>query len=66
MGVWLSIIPSTVNGMELGLHEWKYSLLLPYGIDPPEHFSSAIPLTARREASTWCVMTSSVMGVPTL
>ena len=33
---WLSVIPFTVNGMELGAQEWRDSLLLRYGIKPPD------------------------------
>ena len=35
MGVWMSVLPSNGNGTELGVQEWRYSLLLSYGIDPP-------------------------------
>ena len=41
-GGWLSVLPSTINGTELGAQEWRYSLFLIYGIDPPdlhEHFN---------------------------
>ena len=34
MGVWLSVLPSTVNGTELGYHEWRDSLFLRYVIEP--------------------------------
>ena len=34
--MWLSVIPSTVNGTELGAQEWRDSLFLRYGIDPPD------------------------------
>ena len=34
-GVWLSVLPSTVNGTELGEQLWGDSLFLCYGIDPP-------------------------------
>ena len=36
MGVWLSELPSKVNGMELGAQEWRDYLFLHYGIDPPD------------------------------
>ena len=42
-GAWISVLPSTVNGTELGPQEWRYSLFLRYGIDPPDlpdHFDS--------------------------
>ena len=58
MGAWLSVFPFTVNGMELGAQEWRYSLYLSYGINIPtywnivmdvaRHLTSATPLTARR------------------
>ena len=31
----MSVLPSTVNGMELGLQEWRDSLFLRYLIVPP-------------------------------
>ena len=34
-GAWLSVLPSTVNGMELGAQEWRDPLFLCYSIDPP-------------------------------
>ena len=33
---WLSVLPSTVNGTELGAQEWRYFLFLRYSINPPE------------------------------
>ena len=36
MVAWLSVLPSTVNGAELGVQEWRDSLLLRYDIKPPE------------------------------
>ena len=27
-GAWLSVLPSTINGTELGAQEWRYSLFL--------------------------------------
>ena len=35
-GVWLSVLPSTVNRTELGAQEWRYSIFLSYGINPPD------------------------------
>ena len=35
-GAWLSVIPSTVNGTELGAPDWRDSIFLHYGIDPPD------------------------------
>ena len=40
---WLSVLPSTVNGTELGAQEWSYSIFLCYGIYPldlPDHYNS--------------------------
>ena len=34
-GAWLPVPPSTVNGTELGAHEWRDSLFLSYFIEPP-------------------------------
>ena len=34
--MWLSVILSTVNIMELGSHEWRDSLFLRYNISPPD------------------------------
>ena len=35
-GVWMSVLPSTVNGTELGAQKWRYSLYQRYGIDTPD------------------------------
>ena len=35
-GAWLTVQPSTVNGRELGAQEWKDTLFLRYGIEPPD------------------------------
>ena len=35
-GAWLTVQPSTVNGTELGAHEWRDTLFLRYGLDPPD------------------------------
>ena len=35
MGAWMSMLPSTVNGKELGAQEWRDYLFLRYGINPP-------------------------------
>ena len=35
MGVWLSVLPSTINMEELWAQEWRNFLFLRYGIDPP-------------------------------
>ena len=35
-GAWLTVLPYTVNGTELGAQEWRYALLLRYGLDPPD------------------------------
>ena len=36
MGVWLSVLPYTVDRTELGAQEWMGSLFLCYGIYPPD------------------------------
>ena len=33
---WLTVLPSTVNGAELGAQEWRDALFLRYGLDPPD------------------------------
>ena len=33
---WLTVLPSTVNGTELGAQEWRDALFLRYGLDPPD------------------------------
>ena len=33
--VWLNVLPSTVNGTDMGDQELRYALFLRYGIDPP-------------------------------
>ena len=35
-GVWLTMLPSTVNGTELGVHEWRDTIFLRYSIDTPD------------------------------
>ena len=35
-GAWLTVLPSTVNGSELGDQEWRDALFLRYGLDTPE------------------------------
>ena len=35
-GAWLTVQPSTVNGTEMGAHEWHNALFLRYGLDPPD------------------------------
>ena len=35
-GSWLMAQPSTVNGPELGVQEWRYAAFLRYGLDPPD------------------------------
>ena len=35
-GAWLTVLPSTVNGKELGDQEWRDALFLRYGLDPPD------------------------------
>ena len=36
-GAWMSVLPYTVNGTELGAQEWMDSLFLCYGIKPPTY-----------------------------
>ena len=31
-GAWLTVLPSTVNGTELGAQEWRDNLFLRYGL----------------------------------
>ena len=33
---WLTVLPSTVNGTELGAQEWRDTLFLRYGLEPPD------------------------------
>ena len=35
-GAWITVLPSTVNGMELGSQEWRDALFLRYGLEPPD------------------------------
>ena len=35
-GAWLMVLPSTVNGTELGGQEWRDALFLRYGLEPPD------------------------------
>ena len=35
IGAWLTVLPSTVNGTELGAQEWCDALFLCYGLEPP-------------------------------
>ena len=35
-GAWLTVLPSTVNGKELGAQEWRDALFMQYGLDPPD------------------------------
>ena len=35
-GAWLTVQPSTVNGMELGVQEWQDAVFPRYGIEPPD------------------------------
>ena len=35
-GAWLMVLPSTVNGTELGAQEWRDALFLWYGLKPPD------------------------------
>ena len=33
---WLTVMPSTVNGTELGSQEWRDALFQRYGLEPPD------------------------------
>ena len=33
-GAWISVQKSTINGMDLGAHEWRVSQFLHYGLEP--------------------------------
>ena len=33
---WLTVLPSTVNGTELGDQEWRGAIYLRYGLEPPD------------------------------
>ena len=35
-GAWLAVLPSTVNGTELGAQEWQEALFQRYGLEPPD------------------------------
>ena len=35
-GAWITVLPPTVNGTELGAQEWRDDLFLRYGMDPPD------------------------------
>ena len=35
-GAWLTVLPSTVNGTDLGGQEWRDALFLKYGLEPPD------------------------------
>ena len=35
-GAWITVQPSTVNGTNLGAHEWRDALFLRYGLEPPD------------------------------
>ena len=35
-GAWLTVLLYTVNGTELGAQEWRDTLFLRYGLDPPD------------------------------
>ena len=34
--VWMTVQPSTVNGTGMGAQEWRDTLFLQYGLDPPD------------------------------
>ena len=35
-GAWLTVLPPTVNGTELGAQEWRDAFFLRYGMEPPD------------------------------
>ena len=35
-GAWITVLPPTVNGTELGAQEWRDAFFLRYGLDPPD------------------------------
>ena len=35
-GAWITVLPSTVNEIELGDQEWRDAFFLRYGLDPPD------------------------------
>ena len=35
-GAWITVLPSTVNGKDLGAQEWRDALFLRYGLEPPD------------------------------
>ena len=35
-GAWFMVLPSTVNGTEMGAQEWHDALFLRYGLEPPD------------------------------
>ena len=35
-GAWITVLPSTVNRTDLGAQEWRDTLFLRYGLDPPD------------------------------
>ena len=35
-GDWLTVLPYTINGTEMGPQEWRDALFLRYGLDPPD------------------------------
>ena len=73
-GMWLTVLPYTVNVTELGYQEWQYSLFFCYSVAPQTYLStemSSIPpsisvmiWTARRVASSPLIIASYVMGSP--
>ena len=35
-GAWITVVPSTFNGTDLGAQEWRDALFLRYGLEPPD------------------------------
>ena len=75
MGAWLAVLPSTVNGTDLGAQEWLNTLSLCYEIDLPlipTHFyvcnaknSIFRALDFKKVTSSRLVTTSSMIGSQT-
>ena len=75
-GVWLSVLPSTVNCTELGAQECRDSVSMRYGIKPLTYLAIAVgvawlltyatPSTVGREASSRGITTSSVIELSTM
>ena len=75
-GAWMSVIPFTINGTELGSQECRYSLFLRYDIDLPKlpdhcdgcgaEFDTCHALDCKQKASSRRIKIRSVVGSPEL